>query len=222
MSASNDTSPRPARSRRSTAVVGLTGGIASGKSTVAEVLRQRGVRIIDADELAREVSQPGEPAFEALVKAFGDGILTPSGELDRKKLGDRVFGNPSAIATLNAITHPAILARTGKRLAEAQREGLGWVIYEAALILENKAEAGLSSLVCVICPPEVQHQRLMARNGFSAEEAQRRIASQTHNDHRREKATWLIKNDGDIEDLRRKANDLFEAIVERHGRPEAI
>jgi dephospho-CoA kinase len=221
MNAPTDDTPRPARSRRSTAVVGLTGGIACGKSTVAEVLRELGVRVIDADELAREVTRPGEPALEALVKAFGGDILTRDGELDRKALGDRVFGNPSAVKTLNAITHPAILARTGKRLADAQREGLGWVIYEAALILENRAEAGLSSLICVVCPQEAQRERLMARSGLTADEAERRISAQTNDEVRRAKATWLIENDGDIEDLRRKAAALFEAIVERHGRPEA-
>lgn len=215
MSAPKDIAP--ARSRRSTAVIGLTGGIACGKSTVAQVFRELGARVVDADELAREVTRPGEPALAALVKAFGEDILSADGELDRKKLGDRVFGNPSAVATLNAITHPAILARTGKRLADAQREGLGWVVYEAALILENRAEAGLSALVCVLCPPELQRQRLIARSGLTADEAERRIAAQTDDTNRRAKATWLIENDKDIETLKARAREIFAAIDARFG-----
>lgn len=209
------------RSRHITAVIGLTGGIACGKSTVAALFRDLGARIIDADELSREVTRPGEPALAALVTAFGADILTAEGELDRKKLGDRVFGDPGKIAQLNHITHPAILARTGKRLADAQREGLGWVVYEAALILENKAEAGLSDLVCVLCPPDEQRRRLVARNGFTPEEVERRIAAQTDDAHRRAKATWVIENDSDLDTLRQRASEVFAAIVERHGRPEA-
>lgn len=215
MSAPNEAAPPP--HRRSTAVIGLTGGIACGKSTVAQVFRELGARIVDADELAREVTRPGEPALAALVKAFGEDILSPDGELDRKKLGDRVFGNPSAVATLNAITHPAILARTGKRLADAQREGLGWVVYEAALILENRAEAGLTALVCVLCPPELQRARLMARNGLTADEAERRIAAQTDDANRRAKATWLIENDAGLDTLKARAREVYAAIEARYG-----
>jgi len=212
----------PTHQRRSTAVIGLTGGIACGKSTVAQVLRDLGARIIDADELAREVTRPGEPALASLVRAFGEDILDADGTLDRKKLGARVFGDKAAIAMLNAITHPAILARTGKRLADSQREGLGWVVYEAALILENRAEAGLSALVAVICPGDAQRARLMERSGLNLDEAERRIDAQTNDDVRREKATWLIENDSDLDALRRKAASIFEAIVERYGRPEAL
>lgn len=205
--------------RKTTAVIGLTGGIACGKSTVAAVFRDLGARIIDADELAREVVRPGEPALGALVRAFGQDILEANGELDRKKLGARVFSDPAAVKQLNAITHPAILARTGKRLAEAQREGLGWVVYEAALILENRAEAGLSALIAVICPPALQRARLASRSGLDDAEIERRIAAQTTDEVRREKATWLIDNAGDLEALRARAREVFDAVVARYGPP---
>ncbi len=205
--------------RGATAVIGLTGGIACGKSTVADVFRARGVRVIDADLVAREVTMPGEPALDALVRAFGQDILLADGTLDRKGLGAKVFGDPAAVAKLNAITHPAILARTGKRLADAQREGLGWVVYEAALILENRAEAGLSGLVVVMCPPEMQRQRLIARNGFTPEEAERRIATQTSDEVRRAKATWLIENDGDRDQLVERAHRLVDTLIDRYGEP---
>jgi dephospho-CoA kinase len=203
-------------------VIGLTGGIACGKSTVAEVFRERGVRVIDADLVAREVTMPHEPALAALVREFGSDILLEDGTLDRKGLGAKVFGDPTAVAKLNAITHPAILARTGKRLADAQREGLGWVIYEAALILENRAEAGLSGLIVVLCPPESQRQRLMARNGLTPEEVERRIAAQTSDEVRRAKATWLIENDGDLPALVEKAHRLVDTLVEKYGAPGSL
>jgi dephospho-CoA kinase len=212
-------SPRPQRGP--TAVLGLTGGIACGKSTVAEVFRARGVEVIDADAIAREVTQPGEPALEALVREFGPGILAPDGTLDRKGLGARVFGDPAAVAKLNAITHPAILARTGKRLADAQRAGLGWVVYEAALILENRAEAGLSGLVVVLCPAEAQRARLISRSGLSPIEAEQRIAAQTSDEVRRAKATWVLDNDGDVEGLVDKTLALIDALVARFGEPGA-
>ncbi len=203
--------------KKTTAVIGLTGGIACGKSTVAAHFRAWGATIIDADALAREVVRPGEPALGALVRAFGEGILLPDGSLDRKGLGQRVFGNPAAVAQLNAITHPAILARTGRLLADAQRAGLAWVIYEAALILENKHQAGLAGLVCVVCPPDAQLARLLARNDLSEAEAKARIAAQTTDDVRREHATWLIDNSGDMAALEAESRRVFDAIVALHG-----
>ncbi|MBL8784579.1 MAG: dephospho-CoA kinase [Deltaproteobacteria bacterium] len=200
-----------------THVIGLTGGIACGKSTVAEHFRARGVRIIDADQIAREVVAPGEPALAALVRAFGDAILAPDGTLDRQALGALAFSDPARLKTLNAITHPAILARTGKLLAEAQRDKLGWVLYEAALILENKAQHGLSALVCVLCPRDLQRERLLARSGLTEDEADRRIAAQTDDATRREFATWLIDNDGTRADLDARAAATYDAIVQRFG-----
>lgn len=203
--------------KKTTAVIGLTGGIACGKSTVAAHFRAWGATIIDADALAREVVRPGEPALGALVRAFGEDILQPDGSLDRKRLGQRVFGNPAAVAQLNAITHPAILARTGRLLADAQRAGLAWVIYEAALILENKHQAGLMGLVCVVCPADVQLARLLARNDLGVDEAKARIAAQTTDDVRREHATWLIDNRGDLAALEAESRRVFDAIVATHG-----
>ncbi len=200
-----------------TAIIGLTGGIACGKSTVAARWRARGATIIDADVLAREVVQPGEPAYQAIVRAFGDGVLLPDGGLDRAALGARVFADKQALAQLNAITHPAIGARTGKALAAAQRAGIPWVVYEAALIIENKLHAGLAGLVVVLCPPEVQLARLVLRSGLDEAEARRRIAAQTDDATRRALATWCIDNDGDVAALEARADAVFAEIVGRHG-----
>lgn len=205
-----------------TAVIGLTGGIACGKSTVAAHLRRWGAPIIDADALAREVVEPGEPALAALVRAFGDEVLAADGTLDRKRLGARVFGDAAAVARLNAIMHPAILARTGKLLAAAQRARVPWVVYEAALILENRAQAGLTALIAVVCPPDVQLQRLLARSDMSEAEARARIAAQTTDDVRRAHATWLIDNAGTPDDLEAASRAVFDAIVERWGPPQDL
>lgn len=205
--------------RHATAVIGLTGGIACGKSSVAGLFRSWGAHLIDADAIAREVVEPGEPALAALVRAFGESILQPDGSLDRKGLGQRVFGDKAALATLNAITHPAIGARTGKRLAEAQRSGLAWVIYEAALILENRIQAGLAGLVVVLCPRELQLERLLARSELSRAEAEARIAAQTTDEVRRAAATWIIDNQGSLEALEVRSREVFDAIVARYGAP---
>lgn len=203
--------------RQTTAVIGLTGGIASGKSTVAERFRARGARVIDADQLAREVVAPGEPALAAITRAFGAEYLDASGALDRAKLGAHVFANEGALAQLNAITHPAILARVGRALATAQREGVPWVVYEAALIIENQLAPGLSRLVVVIAEPEVQVQRLMARSGLSDAEARQRVAAQTDNATRRAAADDVIDNDGDLATLLTRADAVFDALSARYG-----
>lgn len=209
-----------------TAIIGLTGGIACGKSTVAARLVERGATVIDADVLAREVVEPGEPAFAALVRTFGDGILQPDGRIDRAALGARVFSDKQALAQLNAITHPAIAARTGRAFLEAQRKKLPWVVYEAALIVENKIYAGLAGTVVVLCPPELQLARLLARTtpgaqALDEEQARRRIAAQTDDATRRAAATWIIDNDADLATLIARTDVVYDAIVERHGSPHA-
>jgi len=202
---------------KTTAVIGLTGGIACGKSTVAEHFRNWGATVIDADQIAREVVQPGEPALGALVRAFGEDILQPDGSLDRKHLGARVFGDTARVAQLNTITHPAILARTGKRLADAQRAAIPWVLYEAALILENRTQGGLAGLIVVLCPPEMQLARLLARNDLREDEARARIAAQTSDEVRRAHATWLIDNGGSATLLEAESRRVFDAVVALHG-----
>lgn len=203
--------------RRSTAVIGLTGGIASGKSTVAVRWRARGARVIDADQLAREVVAPGEPALDAIVRAFGPEFVTADGALDRKRLGARVFAEPAAVARLNAITHPAILARVGDALATAHRDGLSWVVYEAALILENQLAPGLSTLVAVVCEPELQVRRAMERDGLDEALVRQRLENQTDNATRLARADLVIHNDGELDALLREADRVFDGLVQRWG-----
>jgi len=195
-----------------TAVVGLTGGIASGKSTVAARWRERGVRVIDADVVAREVVAPGEPALAAIARTFGEELLLPDGSLDRARLGAIVFADAGALKRLNALTHPAILARVGAALASAQREGLPWIVYEAALILENGLSPGLTRLVAVITEPARQIERAMARDRLDERAARQRLAAQTDNEARRRAADLVIDNDGSLDDLLAAADRAFDAL----------
>ncbi len=199
------------------AVVGLTGGIASGKSTVAARLRERGVPVVDADRVAREVVEPGQPALEAIRARFGEGVMQADGALDRGALGARVFADPVELAALNAIVHPAILRRVGERMEALRGEGHPFVVYEAALILENRLAPGLDALVVVIAEPEVQVERLMARNALDEAAARARLAAQTDNATRLAAADLVIENHGDVEALRARTDEVVEALQARFG-----
>lgn len=201
------------------AVVGLTGGIASGKSTVAARMAERGVPVVDADRIAREVVLPGSPVLARIVEVFGDEVLLADGSLDRPRLGARVFADPEALARLNALTHPAILARVASRLAELQKAGHRWAVYEAALVLENGLAPGLDALVSVVADPETQVRRLMARNDLTEEDARRRLAAQTDNATRRARSDVVIENDGSLEDLRRRTDEVVDELAAKFGAP---
>ena len=196
-------------------VIGLTGGIASGKSTVAARLRERGVPVIDADQVAREVVEPGEPALDSLRQTFGDGIIQPDGALDRKALGAIVFADPQKLMVLNAITHPAIMARVGQRLVELRREGHRWVVYEAALVIENGLAPGMRTLVAVVCDPERQVERVMARDGLDEGQARQRLAAQTDNATREAQAEFVLRNDGTLDALLVAADAMIDTLNAR-------
>ena len=144
-----------------TRIIGLTGGIASGKSTVARHLAELGVPVVDADRLAREVVEPGQPALTELVGEFGADILNSDGTLDRKRLGAIVFADPGKRARLNAITHPRIAAQGQAEIARHVTAGVPLVIYEAPLIVENGLHLGLGGLIVVSLPEDVQLERVM-------------------------------------------------------------
>lgn len=161
-----------------TRVIGLTGGIASGKSTVARMLAEMGASIIDADQVAREIVRPGQPAHDAIAATFGAHVLASSGEIDRAELGRRVFADPEARRQLERITHPRILEETARRLAELGARGVEVVVYEASLLVEGGTHAGLDGLIVVAAPEAVQLRRARERDGLSPEDAARRLAAQ--------------------------------------------
>src|ERR671934_1677181 len=158
-------------------VIGLTGGIASGKSTVAAMLRDLGATVIDADEASRAVVEPGTPGLRAIVEAFGPEVLDGD-RLDRWKLGAIVFEDEAARRRLEAITHPLIRTWMAERQREAEERGEKRVILDIPLLYESGLDRGLKAVIVVYAPAEVEMERLMARNGLGREEAGRRLATQ--------------------------------------------
>ena len=196
---------------------GLTGGIASGKSTVAARLRRRSVPVIDADELAREVVAPGTDGLRALVEAFGERVLGPGGALDRKAVARIAFADDEARRTLNAITHPRITRLTMERAAELARAGEPLACYEAALIVENGVADAFRPLVVVSCPEDVQVARVRARDRASAEDALARIRAQKPLAEKVAVADFVIDTSGSLEDNARRTDEVLVAICARVG-----
>ena len=190
-------------------VIGLTGGIGSGKSTVARMLAELGAPVVDADQLARELVEPGQPALAEVVSAFGPGVLAADGSLDRKCLGARVFGDPIQRQRLNGILHPRIAAATQAQLGLLAQAGHRVAIYEAALLVENGIHHGLAGLVVVASPPALQRERTMARDGLTQEEADARLRAQAPLADKLAVADWVIDNSGSLEETRRQVEALW-------------
>lgn len=194
---------------------GLTGGIASGKSAVAARLRERGVPVIDADQLAREAVLPGTEALKAIVKTFGEEILLGDGSLDRKKLGQIVFADEEKRKALNAIVHPAVSMLTFARSKELRDEGEALVAYEAALIVENGIADAFRPLVVVAAPDDVQIRRMMSRDHITEEEAKARLRAQMPLAEKIAKADYVIENTGTIADVERRTDEVLASLCER-------
>jgi dephospho-CoA kinase len=178
--------------------IGLTGGIGSGKSTVAALLAERGAQVVDADRLARAVVEPGTPGLDAVVAEFGAGVLTAEGALDRPALAAVVFGDPAARARLDAVVHPLVRARAAELVGAAPPDAV--VVQDVPLLVET-GQAGAYDLVLVVeADPETRVARLVER-GLSAEDARARIASQATDEQRRAVADVVLRNDGDRADL---------------------
>ncbi len=176
-------------------LIGLTGGIASGKSTVARELRALGATVIDADELAREVVRPGRPAY-AEIRDRWPQVIARDGSIDRAKLGEIVFSQSEERTALNAITHPRIAEESARLAAEAAERGEALAFYEAALLVENDADAAMDGLVVVSVPEAVQLERLKARDGLSEAAARARIAAQLPLKAKVARATHVVDNSG--------------------------
>ncbi len=198
-------------------VIGLTGGIASGKSTVARLLVERGAAIVDADLIARQIVEPGRPALAELVSRFGPAILTSAGELDRRRLGAIAFADPVARTDLGRITHPRIAAASAAAIATYADAGANVVFYEAALLVENRAHLGLAALVVVSATLESQQARLVARDRLSPEDATARITAQAPLADKLAAATWVITNQGEVEALAGEVDRVVAQIEERFG-----
>jgi dephospho-CoA kinase len=194
-------------------VWGLTGNIACGKSAVEGMLREAGLPVIDADVVAREVVEPGEPALAAIVDAFGDGVLGPDGRLDRPALGRIVFTDPAARRRLEAITHPAIGAAIARQVVGFAGQGHEHIVVSAALMVESGSFRNYAGVVAVTCPPAEQLRRLLARDGLSEAEARARIDSQMPQEEKAKHADVVIDNGGDRAATRRQVEAWLASLA---------
>jgi len=205
--------------------IGLTGGIASGKSLVAELFRRLGAVVIDSDRIAREVVEPGTTGCQLVVAEFGQDILAPDGTIDRAKLGSIIFSDRERRNTLNAILHPLIINTIRERIAALGRKYPGaLVVADIPLLIECGLQHEFDAVIVVWSPIELQRKRLMERDGLSAAEVQQRIDAQMALDQKRASATFVIENDADQKKTEEQVRDIFlrlsEAGMGRREKPK--
>jgi dephospho-CoA kinase len=193
-------------------ILGLTGGIATGKSTVASMLRERNIPVIDADQIARQVVEPGKPAYRAIVEHFGKQILLPDGTLDRKKLGEIIFSNEAERQVLNSIVHPEVRKMIREQAEQAIRAGEPIIVMDIPLLFESKLRHMVDKVVVVYVPFDVQVRRLMERDDSSEEQALKRIRAQMPIEDKREMADYVIDNQGSREETERQVEQLLAKI----------
>ena len=194
-------------------LVGLTGGIATGKSTVADLLRSLGAVVLDADVLAREVVEPGQPALATIANEFGRDVLRADGTLDRKRLAAVVFAQPDRRQRLEAITHPAIRDRFHARLADLEAQGYeGIVVWDAPVMIESGGHRAMDRLVVVVTDPATQRRRAVDRDGDPAD-VERRIDNQMPLDEKAKLADYVIDNSGDRAAAEARTREVYAALL---------
>jgi dephospho-CoA kinase len=202
-------------------IAGLTGGIASGKSTVSAFLKDAGAIIVDADKIAREVVKKGLPAWLEIVNAFGQSILLPDGEINRILLGDIIFNDSAQKQVLNQIVHPWVFAETATRLTEIEIKKLKVVvILDVPLLIEAGMDTGLTNIIVVYVPEPVQIQRLMTRDALTQEQALVRIRSQLSIEEKKKRATIVIDNSNSRENTRSISLTVYQHLKEKITRQE--
>lgn len=195
--------------------VGLTGSIAVGKSFVAGWLAELGCAVLDADQTARRVVEPGEEGLESVVAAFGDGVLAPGGQLDRAKLGAVVFADEAKRHLLNSILHPLIIAAQDDWMRQCERDDpRGIAVVDAALMIETGGYKRFDKIVVVHCHPDIQLARLMKRQSLSPEEARARIAAQLPQEEKMRHANYLIDTSSDFDETRRRVEGVYRKLRE--------
>jgi dephospho-CoA kinase len=193
-------------------VVGLTGGIGSGKSTVSALLAAKGAVVVDADAVTRDVQQPGTPVFQAMVERFGSGIVAGDGTLDRAAVADVVFADPDALADLTAIVHPAVGAGIAEKMASlAETDEI--VVLDVPLMVESKRGYPVAGLIVVDVDPEVAVRRLVESRGMREEDVRARMARQATRQERLARADRVVDNSGSLEDLERQVDGVWDWIA---------
>jgi dephospho-CoA kinase len=197
----------------SAVTVGLTGGIGSGKSTAARMLESKGAVLVDADAIAREVVEPGGPAYGAVVERFGGAVVAPDGTIDRKALAEIVFHDPEALADLNAATHPVIGQLMVERRAAAEAAGAVVVMDIPLLKATHRQQLGFDVVVVVDAPVDVAVTRLVGQRGFDRADAEARLAAQISREERRALADVVLDNSGDVDSLQAQVDRLWRDLL---------
>ncbi len=198
-------------------VVGLTGGIGSGKSTVSAMLEKMGGRIIDADKLAREVVEPGNPAWKDIMREFGEGVLNHDSTINREALAELVFRDEKKRRRLNQITHPRIGERMIELIDRFREQGAPVAIIDAALLIESPATRWIKPVIVVAAGDELKIERIMKRDGAAREEVEKRIRSQMPDREKRKHADYVIENSGDLAGLEEQVRKVWEQVTGRAG-----
>ncbi len=194
-------------------LIGLTGGIASGKSTVSAILRRLGAAVVDADDLSRQVVQPGEVAWQEIVDAFGAEVLQPDQTIDRQKLRKIIFNNPVARKNLETIIHPRVRALAERRIQEYAAAGYEVVVYEVPLLFEVRLHETLRPVILVACDAKTQTERIVRRDRVSRADAQKTIAVQMSLEEKRKLADYVIENNGSLEELDQRVRELWKKLT---------
>lgn len=198
---------------RGVTFLALTGGIASGKSTISRMLAEKGAVIVDADAIVREVQAPGSPVLAAIAAEFGPEVLQPDGSLDRPALGARVFGHPERLAALNALVHPAVREESQRRFRAALSADPGaLVVYDVPLLAESRGTGEWDLVVVAHAPAELRVRRLVDQRGLSEAEARARVAAQAGDDERLALADVVIDTAGDMDATRRQVDELWDRV----------
>jgi dephospho-CoA kinase len=193
--------------------VGLTGGLGTGKSTVSQMLVKRGIPVIDADRIAREVVEPGGPALPGIIQAFGPGILQPDGSLDRVSVARLVFGNPAKLAQLETLIHPFVQREMQAQKKQLKDAGHLWAVYDVPLLFEKNLRSQFDYVIVVsVTDAETQMSRLRARNGWNDEEIQKRLSSQLRIAEKAAQADFVIYNDADLSALEKKVDTMVQML----------
>lgn len=193
-------------------LIGLTGGIGSGKSTVAAMLRDQGIRVVDADQIAREVVEPGQPALAELVEVFGQDILNDDGSLNRQELANRAFATEEATNALNTITHPRIEQETQRQFDLAAAEKENFLVYDMPLLVERGLHEEMDMVIVVHTDIEERVRRLVERRGLDEDDVRRRMSHQVDDVTRLASADVLIDNNGSVDHLRKQVDDFLATL----------